>query len=230
MNKITKNFFHLNILLITCCILCLICYDFIGGLWLKGITSSWFVLLGAVNLIYAKKMALKMSHFLLLMQLSLFLGLCGDVLLGIQFIAGVFAFGLGHAFYLIAFYTLEKFCIKDIFISICIACISVFIIVGTPFIQVENPFLEKILLVYAVIISCMLGKAISNVFTGKTLYRRLILLGSILFWFSDVILVFEIFGTNNRITWILCSYTYWPAQVILAFSIFHYIKEQCQEI
>lgn len=180
MNKITKNFFHLNILLITCCILCLICYDFIGGLWLKGITSSWFVLLGAVNLIYAKKMALKMSHFLLLMQLSLFLGLCGDVLLGIQFIAGVFAFGLGHAFYLIAFYTLEKFCIKDIFISICIACISVFIIVGTPFIQVENPFLEKILLVYAVIISCMLGKAISNVFTGKTLYRRLILLGSIL--------------------------------------------------
>lgn len=138
------------------------------------------------------------SRFLILIELGLFFGMCADVLLGVQFILGILFFALGHVFYLIAFYTLEKFHWKDICIIFSIA----------------------------VIIACMLGKASSNLSLNKNISRKLIFLGSAMFWFSDVMLAIDIFGEGGRITWILCSYTYWPAQNILAFSLFHLINEQ----
>lgn len=72
----------------------------------------------------------------------------------------------------------------------------------------------------------VLGKASSNLSLNKNISRKLIFLGSAMFWFSDVMLAIDIFGEGGRITWILCSYTYWLAQNILAFSLFHLINEQ----
>lgn len=100
-------------------------------------------------------------------------------------------------------------------------------VVGTPYIQIEDPFIKKLLLGYAVIITCMLGKAVSNFTLDKSISRKLILLGSAMFWFSDLMLAIDMFGEASRLTWVLCSYTYWPAQNILAFSLFHYVNEQC---
>lgn len=224
-NKIQKTFYIGNVILLVCAITCLVCYDIFGGLWLKGVTSSWFVILGFVNLIYARKQNVKLSRFLILVELGLFFGMCADVLLGVQFILGILFFALGHVFYLIAFYSLERFRWKDVWIILPIAVVSLFVVAGTPFIQIEDPFMEKLLLVYAVIIACMLGKAISNLGLNKSISRKLILLGSAMFWFSDVMLAIDMFGEPSRLTWILCSYTYWPAQNILAFSLFHFINE-----
>ena len=58
--------------------------------------------------------------------------------------------------------------------------------------------------------------------------RLLVLIGSAMFWFSDLMLAFDMFGTPSRLTWILCSYVYWPAQNLLAYSLFHHIREQEQ--
>lgn len=227
-NKTQKIFLAWNVILFICAIMCLVCYDFHGGLWLKGVTSFWFVILGFLNLIYAQKMKQKMSRVLILMELGLFFGMCADILLGVQFILGILFFALGHVLYLIAFYTLEKFHWKDVCIIFPIALLSLFVVIGTPYIQIEDPFIKKLLLGYAVIIACMLGKAISNVSRKKSTSRWLILLGSMMFWFSDVMLAIDMFGEGGRITWILCSYTYWPAQNILAFSLFHFINEQSE--
>lgn len=205
--------------------LCLICYDIFGGLWLKGVTSIWFVFLGCVNVLYERKMKEKNSRFVLIIEAGLFLGMCADVLLGVQFIFGILFFALGHVLYLIAFFMLEKPIRKDLLIILPIAVVSLFIVTGTPYIQIEDPFIKKLLLGYAVIIACMLGKAISNFNKGKQTYRKLILLGSILFWFSDVMLAIDMFGEASRMTWVLCSYTYWPAQNILAHALFHYVNE-----
>lgn len=78
---------------------------------------------------------------------------------------------------------------------------------------------------YAVIIACMLGKAISNLFAKKSISRKLILLGCAMFWFSDLMLAIDMFGEGSRLTWILCYYNYWLAQSILAFSLFHFVNE-----
>lgn len=220
-----KNFYKCNIVLFICAMLCLICYDIFGGLWLKGVTSVWFVLLGCVNVLYERKMQGKNSRFTLMIETGLFLGMCADVLLGVQFIFGILFFALGHVLYLIAFFMLEKPRRKDLLIILPIAVVSLFIVTGTPYIKIEDPIIKKLLLGYAVIIACMLGKAISNFNKEKKAYRKMILLGSILFWFSDVMLAIDMFGEASRMTWILCSYTYWPAQNILAHALFRYVNE-----
>lgn len=225
-NRLQKPFFIGNCLLFICAVICLVFYDLYGGLRLKGVTSSWFVMLGWLNLIYARKMKLKMSRFLLFMELGLFFDMCADILLGVQFLVGVLFFAAGHVFYLIAFYSLEKFRWRDVFLILPIAAVSIFAAIGTPYIQIRDSFTENLLIGYAVIISCMLGKAISNVSAERNIFRIMILIGSVMFWFSDLMLAIDMFGEDSRLTWALCSYTYWPAQNILAFSLYYYINEQ----
>lgn len=189
---------------------------------MKGVTSFWFVLIGLVNVIYARKRKLENTRILIIIEIGLIFGMCADVLLGIEFIYGVVAFALGHVFYMIAFYSMEKPRRKDLLIIIPIAIISMFIVAGTPYIQVEDALLEKMMLVYAVIIACMLGKATSNFTVKKNTFRCLLFVGSVMFWFSDVMLVMNMFGTPSRLIWMLSTYVYWPAQNVLAYSMFHF--------
>ena len=211
----------INIALILCTMAFLVCYDTFGGLWLKGVTSAWFVLLGGVNLWAARKLQWKQLRFYVLVEAGLLCGMCADVLLGVDFFVGIGVFALGHVLYLIAFYSLEKVCFRDLWIIGPLTAISVFVVIGTPWICVTDPILRKLLLGYAVIIAAMLGKAISNLISSPSPYRWLLALGGLLFWFSDLMLAIDIFGQPSRLTWILCSYTYWPAQTIIAHSLFH---------
>ena len=210
-----------NIILMVCAMACLVCYDIFGGLWLKGMTSGWFVVLGGVNLWAAGKLLRRGRRFFLLMEAGLICGLCADVLLGVAFFAGVGVFALGHVLYLAAFYTLERFCPRDLVWILPLAAVSVFAVEGTPWITVSDPFLRKLLLGYALIIAAMLGKAWSNALSGGGKFRWLIAAGCVLFWFSDLMLAVDMFGRSGRLVWILCSYSYWPAQNILAHALFH---------
>ena len=81
--------------------------------------------------------------------------------------------------------------------------------------------MRPVVLVYALIISAMVGKSVSNLLTQPDTFRWLLTIGSILFWFSDLMLLIDMFGTPSRMTWILCSYTYWPGQNILAHALYH---------
>ena len=212
---------QLNILLMVCAMACLVYYDIRGGLWLKGVTSSWFVLLGGVNLWAARSLRGRQLWFCLLMEAGLFCGMCADVLLGMIFFVGVIVFALGHVLYLIAFCILEGFSRKDLPVILPLALLSIFLATGTPWITLEDPVMKKLLLGYAVIISAMLGKAVSNLIRRPCRFRKLLVVACLMFWFSDLILAIDMFGQSSRLTWILCSYNYWPAQSLLAHSLFH---------
>ena len=211
----------LNIILMICAMACLVYYDIAGGLWLKGVTSSWFVVLGSVNLWAARDLDRKQLRFFLLMVAGLICGMCADVLLGMVFFLGVGVFALGHILYLAAFYSLEKFHLRDLRFTLPLAAVSMFAVVGTPWISVTDPFLRNLLLGYAVIIAAMLGKAWSNLCREPSVYRRILAVGSVLFWFSDLMLAIDMFGQPSRLVWILCSYSYRPAQSMLAHSLFY---------
>ena len=146
-----------------------------------------------------------------------------DVLLGISFIFGVLFFALGHILYLAAYYTIEPFSKKEFYFILPISCFATFIIIGTPFITVPNA-LRFALIGYGIIISIMLSKAICNYQKHKTFGFIFIMIGSLLFYFSDIMLAIDLFGTPSRLVWILCSYTYWPAQTLLAHSLYHIVK------
>ena len=213
-----RSLLRANIVLLIGAMACLVCYDIFGGLWLKGVTSGWFVVLGAINLFGNRGGSRKCAW---LMVLGLFCGMCADVLLGITFYAGVAVFALGHILYLAAFLALERFRIRDLAFMIPLAAVSMFAVVGTPWIRVEDPVMKGLLLGYALIISAMLGKALSNLKEKPSAFRWLLAVGSVLFWFSDLMLAVDLFGQPSRLVWILCSYTYWPAQNLLAHSLYH---------
>ena len=159
------------------------------------------------------------------MVLALVVGMSADVLLGIEFMVGVIFFALGHIIYMIAFFSFEKPRKKDLLFILPISAFALFAVSGTPFIQVNDPFMEKMLLAYAIIISCMTGKALSNLQMSKKTSRKIIAAAAVLFLFSDLMLAVDMFGVPSRMTWILCSYTYWPAQNLLAHSIYHLANE-----
>jgi hypothetical protein len=219
-----KSLKLVSIILLVCAAVCLLCYDHFRGLWLKGVTSSWFVLLGTVNLFSLRKQPEVPLRFLIFMEIGLLCGMIADILLGKVFLAGIVVFALGHVLYLAAFYSLEKFSLRDLKFILPLAAVSLFVVVGTPWITVKDPLLRKMLLGYAAIIAAMLGKSLSNLIRKPCLFRWLLAVGSILFWFSDLALAVDIFGQSSRLTWIFCSYCYWPAQNILAHSLFHVKK------
>ena len=207
-----------NVVLLVGAMACLVCYDIFRGLWLKGVTSSWFVVLGMVNFLASRG---EKRGFSLLMVLGLFCGMCADVLLGVEFYAGVAVFALGHVMYLAAFYALERFRVRDLWFMAPLAAVSMFVVVGTPWIRVYDPMMKKLLLGYALVISAMLGKALSNLRVRPCRYRWVLAVGSLLFWFSDLMLAVDMFGQPSRLVWILCSYSYWPAQNLLAHALYH---------
>lgn len=226
MTEKTRKAFHwANIVLMACTVVSLVCYDILGGLWLKGLTSAWFAALGMVNLVYANLLGVR-HRFLWLTAMGLVFGMAADVLLGLWFFCGIAAFALGHVLYLAGFFALERFRRRDLLFILPIAAVSLYLVAGTPFIRIEDPVLKPMLLGYAVIIACMLGKALSNLTACRAPSRWLVAVGSAMFWFSDVMLAIDMFGTPSRLTWILCSYTYWPAQAILAYAMFRFVQEQ----
>lgn len=211
-----------NIVLMILAMLCLIYYDGHRTIWLKGVTSGWFVALGLVNLAHNWKNGNK--RFLILLETGLFLSAAADVILWNHFMLGAGVFALGHIFYFAAFCALEAFRVRDLLPVAVVAVVSLFAVFGTPYIQVEG-FMAYVMLAYALIISCMLGKDIGNLREKKNTARWLMLIGGAMFWFSDLMLAFSLFGGGGHLAGQLCVYTYWPGQLILAHSIFYPASE-----
>ena len=229
MNVTIRKFRIANILLFIATILCLVIYDILGGLWLKGFTSSWFVALGVTNMVFARKAAIADRRIPRWVLAGLILGMMADVLLGLSFLLGVVSFALGHACYLTAFFKLEKPCRRDLFCAVPGMAATLILCFCTPFIRVEDPVMRIFLGVYALILGTMLGKALSNFLAEKSTFRAVMLLGAFLFWFSDIMLGIDMFGRPSRLTWILCSYNYWPAQAITAHAMYHWVTEKLGE-
>ena len=80
---------------------------------------------------------------------------------------------------------------------------------------------------YAVIISMMTGKSISNYIGCKDSIFRLILIGTSMFMISDMMLVFYDFGGSLPIFHILCILLYYAAEMILANSFLVLKKNEC---
>ena len=79
--------------------------------------------------------------------------------------------------------------------------------------------MQAIILIYALVISFMMGKAISNYIGNKKLSNLIVMLGSVAFFISDFILMFRLFAGWGRVGSILCLAFYYPAQFLLAWSI-----------
>ncbi len=216
----------LNAVLIVATMTGCICYHELGGTFLKGLTSSGFVLIGVVNLIYAVKAKVKNLPFPILMATGLLLSMIGDVALNIHFITGALFFAVGHLFYFAAYCCLMKFKATDILPSVVIFAASTMLITLAPIFDFGSLQIELVCIVYALVISCMVGKAISNLIRERNTVNSILVIGSALFYFSDLMLVFSQFGGAPDIADTLCLFTYFPAQCLLAHSVYRFTNKK----
>lgn len=214
-----KIFLALNLLLIAaiCCGSYL--YQVEGGLLIKGGTSGLFALLGLVNLLYAalRKASLGVPAA---MAAGLVLSMLGDILLGESFIVGAGLFAMGHVCYFIAYCILLKPKLWDFAVCGVLFAMAAAFLLFHPLLVFPQPEKRWICLAYALIITLMMGKAVVNFFRRRDTLTALLAVGSILFVFSDLMLVFDWFIGILPIAGLLCMATYYPAQAMLAASTY----------
>lgn len=216
-----KIFGIVNAVFIAATLISAYCYYEFGGLWLKALTSSGFVAIGLINLAYTFVSKVKNKSFPVLMVLGLAFCLIGDIVINIEFIPGALIFALGHIFYFSAYCRWMRFEPKDL-----IPCISVFIASlltlmlypGFDF----DALIFGICVFYALIISFMVGKTIANVIRAWCAVSIILVIGSILFFISDLALVLYMFGDAPGTADTICLATYFPGQCFLAYSLYCY--------
>lgn len=215
-----KNIFLIiNVLLIMGILLGDICYITLGGLLAKGLTSGLFLLLGLVNLVYLIIDKRKDLKFPIIMLCGLLFAMLGDIILNIHFISGAILFAIGHVFYFIAYSFILKFKWIDLLFGFAIFIPALLFITLVPIFDFGGVLMEIVCVVYALVISLMVGKSLSNFVRERNPKNLLILIGSILFFFSDLMLLLNVFGSLGKAVDILCLATYYPAECLLAFSI-----------
>ena len=193
----------------------------------KTLTSIMFLLTGFAS---ARKGKEKLSAYKKLVLTGLFLGLAGDVLLGLNFIstaffvAGLIAFALGHVFYVIAFTRKSPKLEVINFIPMLIIMPSFFLLVFiTKKFEFEGLF--PCIVFYGLLLTFMQGKAFSLLkFKDKaTTFVRLTLAGVTLFAISDIILLFILFMQIpldvKKVLEVFNLVTYYVGQGFIALSL-----------
>ena len=215
-----KKFIIANIITFDIILIFDIWYMFGGGLLAKSIASIMFVGTGAINYIYCfkNKIDLKFPKWMLV---ALTCAMLADIILVLNFYFGVAVFALGHIFYFTSYCMLRRINSKDLLCGVSIFILSFLIIQFVPFIDFGSSLMKNVCCVYALLISFMIGKSISNLLQDNNTNNIIIAVGSTLFFISDFMLMLDKFG-NIPGTNYLCLSTYYMGQFILAFSLFKY--------
>lgn len=219
MCKNKKFMLILNILFMAAILAGDILYITLGGLIIKSFTSSLFVLMGVINLSYVLIFGARKKSFAILMAIGLLFGCLGDILLEIHFITGAALFATAHVFYFAAYCQLSPVKLRDFLFAAIIFVPALLIILFVPLFDFGGVLMQVVCCVYALIISLMVGKAISNNISKTSALNILILIGSVLFFFSDFMLLFNVFANVSSVFGVLCLITYYPAEFLLALSI-----------
>jgi hypothetical protein len=188
--------------------------------WLKCVCSAAFAVLGVINLGFALATARDDIGFFILMALALVFAMLGDVFLNKSFALGAGLFALGHIGFSTAYSFLRVFNWRDIIIIAGIFIATAAFLLFAPRINFGSKKIKWICLSYSLIISIMLGKAAANLICQVNAVNALVLAGSFLFFFSDLMLVLNWFVRVGKWAGNACMGTYYPALCILAFSMY----------
>ena len=201
---------------------------FIGAVCLKGAASIVFCVIGALGF-SAVMTAGYEGDFPRLVLIGLFFGALGDILLNLRwvieklnqkiFLSGIAAFLTGHILYLAALIPLSESLLICGICGIVLAAILLAVIFKT--FEVKLAFkIFGILYLGAVILmtSIAIGNCITSGFeTSALLYA----IGAVLFTVSDVVLIFNTFGTESRFSLRITNLSlYYIGQLLIASSLF----------
>ena len=215
-----KLFVMANAIMLPLILIFDVAYMLSHGLFVKSVASMMFVSTGFINFIYCIKNKTNLK-FSIWMMAALIFSMLGDILLVLNFYLGAAAFAVAHIFYFVSYCMLEKMNRRDFIYGISISIFGLSVILFAPFLDFGGALMQSVCSVYAIIISFMVGKAISNLMKANNPTNIIIAVGSILFIFSDLMLMLDLFA-DIKVAAYLCLGTYYPAQFLLALSLFVY--------
>ena len=154
------------------------------------------------------------------MLIALIFCFLGDVFIHTSFVAGAGLFAIGHICLVNIYCLVQKLTSKDVIISsIPFICTAIFLLFF-PLLRFDIPVFRYVCIAYAAIISLVLGKAVTNYMKDKTTLNLILAIAGVLFYFSDVMLVFSWFIGLWSWTFPACMGTYYPALCMLAYSMY----------
>ena len=220
MKKISKVYLGINILSIIIILYHSVIYQTHGyTALLKVSTSAMFVMLGLINLSYAFISKQKNIKFYMFMSLGLAFACLGDYLILSNFVYGAGSFALGHILFVIAYCFVSKIKKLDLLFSLCLYIGCLIFLLGCPLLNFDDNVFKIVCIIYALIISLMVGKALGNYINNKNYATLTIVLSSVVFFFSDLMLVLGWFVKDIEWADNVCLGTYFPALTFLAFSM-----------
>ncbi|MBE7082442.1 MAG: lysoplasmalogenase [Clostridiales bacterium] len=217
LNKKCFSIILINMFFLVSTIITDILYLELGNAYVfKTIASVNFVLCALINLIliFAFKFTTN-KKFIIFLFIGQIFACLGDILLIDYFMIGAILFAIGHIFYLVSFYFLKPFKWTDLAFIFGTVAISLIVIFASG-INLGN--MLPLVIAYAVVISCMLGKSFTLFRLDKNI-GTIITFGTVLFFLSDMFLMFNVFGGMGGVFDVLCLATYYPAEYFLAISI-----------
>ncbi|MBE6886458.1 MAG: hypothetical protein E7486_05845 [Ruminococcaceae bacterium] len=209
-----------NLLLVVAVCLLNYCYMSQGyAFFFKCTASIGFALMGLLNLGCALLTRHPNRPFFFLAAGGMLLALLGDCLINGNFLAGAGAFAAGHLSFLAAFCCLGRFRWADLLFSLLFALGGGGFLLLDPALDFPSPVIRWGCVVYCGIISVMVGKGLGNLLARKSPATLLLAAGGVLFYFSDLMLVFDGFA---HMDWAseACIATYYPALCLLGMGIF----------
>lgn len=189
---------------------------------LKCICSGGFAALGIINFLYILKAKQENIPFHLTLCLGIFFAMLGDIILNFSFVAGAVVFAVGHIFFFTAYCLLQKIRKADITIGSSVFLAGTLFLLLCPLLKFDPPFFRIVCIAYALIISMMLGKAVGNFVRKKNIFTFLLAVAGFLFFFSDLMLVFDWFIGLWSWTDHACMGTYYPSLCISALAMLFY--------
>ena len=219
----------LNVLLLVALLASTIAYMCLSGLRLKALTAGFFTLPGLINMLYALSHKEKRKGFPIAMGAGLAVCMLADVVLNIDFVIGAVIFMAGHALYVAAFCLRSRWVRQDTFATLGMLLVSALLLTFLN-LDFDMPFLYPACAAYGAVISFMVGKAVSTALRERTPASIIMGISSVMFYFSDLMLLLYFYGGASRLADRLCLITYFPAQGLFALSIFiHTWKEALHE-
>lgn len=214
-----KGFGAANLLLMAAVFVGNYFYFTVGGLTIKSVCSAGFALIGLVNLVYTARSKGDLK-FAVPMSVGLLLAMLGDIVISDDFILGAVLFAGGHVCYYAAQCVFMKVKKQDLLVSALLFAGAGAFLLLCPLLSFPDGTIQAMCLGYALIISLMAGKAVSDFLREKNLLTAVLAAGCVLFFFSDLMLVFDWFMDAGRIAGVLCMSTYYPAECLLAVSVY----------
>ena len=183
MKKSQKILLAVNLLIVSAILVLNYFYQSNGfDFTLKCVCSGLFALLGVINLICALTTKADNKKFYIGMSAGLILAFLGDYLIGYDFIIGAATFALGHVCFVVAYCFMQKMQKLDYLISGVLFLGCLIFLLFCPLLTFEVPIFRIVCIVYALIISTMLGKAIGNFVRVKNAVNGTIAVASVLFF------------------------------------------------